>query len=365
MDKAADVDEKKDDGQTEMKITFLTPNLEMHGGNLVMLRYANFLAESGHEVTIISADRQTLFDIDRRITLKQYKSFPIRYVDFFLLQKIYFKQIIGLISECDFLIPIYTPLLPAIIKAKKQKKLEAKIVFLFQDFFEMVWAGPFIKRMLGNKKITENIALAVCVSDSSEKALRSVSKVKSVVVKNGIDPEFHQSSLKRDNYLLFVGRPQRPKGFHIFKEAYRIIKRDSPEIKAKVVSPTVEDRIVNGIEFIKYKDREQLAEIYSRALIYVNTSLGESFGLPALEAMASGAPVVLTDTVGAREYAKNKENCIVTAVNRPEETTSAIKKILADSKLCKKLIDNGLETAGSYSWSKSFEKLIKLLKHLN
>lgn len=96
-----------------MKITFLTPNLELHGGNLVMLKYANYLANNGHEITIISSDKITLTDISPKIKILTYKSFPVKYVDFFLLQKIYFSKIINLIQESDFLIPIYTPLLPA------------------------------------------------------------------------------------------------------------------------------------------------------------------------------------------------------------------------------------------------------------
>lgn len=347
-----------------MNITFLTPNLELHGGNMVLLKYANFLAQNGHRVNIITSDKITLTDINPKINLVQYKSFSIKYVDFFLLQKIYYTKIVQLIEDCDFLIPIYTPLLPPVIRAKKQKKLKAKIVFLFQDFFEMVWAGPWIKRTLSNPMTTKNIDLAICVSHSSQKALRSVSKVKSVVIPNGIDSEFHNLGLKKEDYLFFLGRPQKPKGFPIFKQAYKIVRQEFPNLKAKVVAPTVEDDVIDGIEYIKYKNRQQLADIYSKATIYVNTSLGESFGLPALEAMASNTAVVLSDTVGAKEYAVNMQNCILTEVSNASQTAEAIKKLLNNKKLRDEITQNGLKTAKKYNWDNSLKGLLNTLSNL-
>jgi glycosyltransferase involved in cell wall biosynthesis len=349
-----------------MKITFITPNLEMHGGNLVMLKYANYLVKKGNLVTIISSDRITLKNIDPIIKILTYKAFPVRYVDFFLLQKIYFNKIINLINDCDVLIPIYTPLLPIIIRAKNTKKLKANIIFLFQDFFEMIWVGRWIKKMLSNPNITKNIKIAICVSLGAEMALKSVTKLNTIVIPNGIETEyFYPRKIKKEQYLLFVGRPGAPKGFSNFKGAVKIVKNKYPKIRAKVIASGVENDEIDGIQYIKYRDREQLAKIYNRALIYVNSSPGESFGLPALEAMASGTAVVVTDTVGSRQYAINGTNCLVIPVNNPDKLSESIIKIIEDKKLREKLQNNALKTVKKYSWDKSLKQFEKLLLNLD
>jgi glycosyltransferase involved in cell wall biosynthesis len=193
-----------------MKIVFLTPNLEMHGGNLVLLKYADYLINKGHEIIIISSSKVAL-NINPKIKLRLYKYFPIPYVDFFLLQKIYFQKIIELIPECDFLIPIYTPLLPAVVAAKMKKQLNAQIVLLFQDFFNMVWTGRWIKKIMENPQIQKNLSTAICVTKQSAKSLNEISAVKTEVVTNGIDTEnLYDRKLKKEPYILFVGRPQIP-----------------------------------------------------------------------------------------------------------------------------------------------------------
>lgn len=346
-----------------MKITFLTPNLEMHGGNLVMLKYANYLAGKGNDITIISSDKITLSDINPVIQVKTYKSFPIRYVDFFLLQKIYFSKIIDLIEECDFIIPIYTPLLPAVLKAKITKGLSAKVILLFQDSFAMIWAGGLIKKILSDRKVCKNIDGAICIGKSTESALKSVCKVNTEVITSGIDLElFYDRGLPKEKYILFVGRPQAPKGFPYFKEAINTVVRSHPDFHAKVIAPTVEDQTIGNIEYIKYRDREQLAKIYNQARVYVSASLSESFGLPPLEAMASNTAVVMTDTVGSKEYARDKSNCFVVPTKNSKKLAEAINSLLDDKRMAQNLQKEALKDAKRYDWNKSFEQFERYLE---
>ena len=60
------------------------------------------------------------------------------------------------------------------------------------------------------------------------------------------------------------------------------------------------------------RPEREMSEFYARCDIFVFSSRGEGFGLPALEAMAVGCPVITTDSGGVRQFATDSENCLMT-----------------------------------------------------
>ena len=141
----------------------------------------------------------------------------------------------------------------------------------------------------------------------------------------------------------------------------------NPDIKAKIVSPEKIESQHPNIEYVLYKDnRELLGEYYSKALIFVSQSTCDSFGLPPLEAMASGTATVITNTVGSREYAVNRENTIVVPINDPNASAEAIIELLNNHQLRQKFENNGIITAKNYSWPEAISKfnatLLDLIK---
>jgi len=344
-----------------MKITFLTPNLEVHGGNIVLKKYAEYFSGLGHEIEVITSNRPQGLVLDKKIKIKTYDYCKLRYLDFFTFQLIYRNRIAKLIDKTDIIIPIYSPLLLAAIKAKKSKRLNTKIVLLFQDFFEMIWVGRIIRFMLSRKSIKKQLSGIMSVSTPIAKALKSDCGLTAEVIPNGIEHESFFPEGKKEDYILFVGRPQKPKGFPTFRAAVSILQKTNPGLKAKVVSPGNLERLEDGIEYVCYKDRPQIRKLYSQAKVYVCASNGESFGLPPLEAMACGTAVVLTDTVGTREYSRNGENCFVVSVGDSTKLAEKIEKLLSDDKLREKFEKDGLITAKKYNWSKAENQFAEYL----
>ena len=348
-----------------MKITFLTPTLEIHGGNICMLKYADFLVKNHHQVTIIAPNKKNGLKINPKIRLLIYPKFKIKWVDFFTFQLVYYWKIKKLISECDFIIPIYTPLLIPTIVAKEEKKLKAKIVLLYQEPLEMLWVGPYNKFILSSPKIQKYLSGTIAVSKAIAEQFRKLTHKKAKIINNGIENEiFYDRKLPKKNYLLFVGRPNKPKGFNVFVKAFKNVQKIFPNLKAIAVSPNVEKKQIKNLKFILGNNREKLAKIYSQALIYVNPSYAESFGLTSLEAMASKTAVVLTNTQGAKEYAQNNKNCLVTPVGDANKLNQAIIKIIKNPSLRKKLEINGLKTASKFQWEKSAKEFLDYLNSL-
>ncbi|HEX4868978.1 MAG TPA: glycosyltransferase family 1 protein, partial [Acidimicrobiales bacterium] len=129
-----------------------------------------------------------------------------------------------------------------------------------------------------------------------------------IVTHNGVDARFHPDGprIPRDPFLLFVGALHPRKGLTTALEALALLPDAPPLVVVgppKHGAPAVDaaiDRLgLRGrVELAGHVDDEQLACLYRSAEAFVFPSLFEGFGLPVVEAMASGTPVVTT-TAGA------------------------------------------------------------------
>jgi glycosyltransferase involved in cell wall biosynthesis len=117
-----------------------------------------------------------------------------------------------------------------------------------------------------------------------------------------------------------------------------------------------------SVIFTGYVPNADLAPLYSGAEAFVFPSLYEGFGLPVLEAMQCGCPVITSDCSSIPEVAGNAAVLI-----EPEdagELTDAMERVLKSEALRRKLADRGLERAKIFSWKKSAKTLLGLLESL-
>ena len=109
---------------------------------------------------------------------------------------------------------------------------------------------------------------------------------------------------------------------------------------------------------------DDLKVVFNLAGVYCQPSLYEGFGLPVLEAMACGTPVVASDISAHREIAGN--NVMYVDPKSPEDISKGIKKMMDDNTIRDKFIKSGLERAKQYGWKKVadgtlsvYEKIIR------
>jgi len=103
---------------------------------------------------------------------------------------------------------------------------------------------------------------------------------------------------------------------------------------------------------------EDLVKIYNLAEVFVMPSIYEGFGLPVLEAMACGCPVVTTKE-GSLEEVAGKAAFYVDGYD-VESIVQGLKKVFSDKSLQKDLSNKGLEKAAEFSWKKTAEETIKV-----
>ena len=167
------------------------------------------------------------------------------------------------------------------------------------------------------------------------------------------------SSQKIDPYILYVGRIDPRKNLTILVEAFTILrKRD--EIRCKLViagkSYFAESRLYttiersefrNDIELAGFIPDSELATLYRNAAAFVYPSAWEGFGLPPLEAMASGTPVIVSDLPVFRETLADAAMIIP---SDPQKIADAVHLLLTNEKERAKLIQRGLQRAKEFRW---------------
>ena len=159
-------------------------------------------------------------------------------------------------------------------------------------------------------------------------------------------------------YLLYVGNDKPHKNLARLIEAFaRSAERDSVrllvvgpatrETRAAIEAHGVQDRVVCSGRV----PEDQLPGLYRGAVALVFPSLYEGFGLPPLEAMACGTPVVSSTTTSLAETVGDA--AIAIDPLEVESIADAIDRVVGDRELRARLRDRGLEQAARFSWQRS------------
>jgi alpha-1,3-rhamnosyl/mannosyltransferase len=175
-------------------------------------------------------------------------------------------------------------------------------------------------------------------------AAYGLSPSKVVVTPNGVDPAFHPGG-EADSYALFVGAVQPRKDPLAAVQAAR-----EAGLRLVVAGPRKDARLaheleVAGADVRGYVGTEELAELYRRAVCLVLPTRFEGFGLPVLEAMASGTPVVAAPDPAVREVAGD-----AALYAEGPELGAAIRRAVAERE---GRAAAGLERARAFSWSET------------
>ncbi len=180
----------------------------------------------------------------------------------------------------------------------------------------------------------------------------------------------------RQPYLLFVGVIEPKKNLERLVEAYALLQKDAaiPQETQLVIAggegwcserlyQKVRDfELDQHIVFPGYIPDEHLPALYSGAEVFVFPSIYEGFGLPVLEAMSCGVPVV-TSQVSSLPEIVGKAGLLIDP-HQPETIASGILNVLSDRQLQEQMRDNGYRQAQKFSWERTAQETYQVYREI-
>jgi len=119
--------------------------------------------------------------------------------------------------------------------------------------------------------------------------------------------------------------------------------------------------LIEHIHLSGYIDNKDLPAIYSLCRLFMYPSLRESFGIPLLEGMRCGVPVITSNTSCMPEVAKDGAYFIDPF--RPQEMSEAMVKVLSDPLLRESLVQKGFARSSDFSWTNMAKQVLKLYQN--
>lgn len=173
-----------------------------------------------------------------------------------------------------------------------------------------------------------------------------------------------------DNYIFFLGNTDPKKNVIGVLKALSILKQNG-QLKSKLLMLDInrdyllnlmkqinDESLIDDIVFSGYVPNKDLPAIYSQASLFLYPSLRESFGIPLLEAMACGAPLITSNTSSMPEIATNAA-LFVNPFNAAE-IADAIVKLQNDGNLQNQLVQNGFNRVKYFTWENNAKQTIEL-----
>ncbi|MCX7785257.1 MAG: glycosyltransferase family 4 protein [candidate division WOR-3 bacterium] len=222
----------------------------------------------------------------------------------------------------------------------------------------------------------------ITMSNYTKKALVDFFNIKSEkisVIYEGVDEKFQPYDRNQTTktlshylinrpYLLAVGTLEPKKNYPLLLKAFQSLKIDWDLIiigkkgwKSNGIFKTIDKLGINQrVKILGYVKIEDLPYFYNGAEIFVFPSLYEGFGLPLLEAMACGTPVVCSNSSSLPEI--GKDAVLYFNPYSVDELTNQLTKLINDAKLRQELSQKGIARAQEFSWQKTARQTLEVLK---
>jgi glycosyltransferase involved in cell wall biosynthesis len=180
-------------------------------------------------------------------------------------------------------------------------------------------------------------------------------------IHNGVDLDLFRpetGSLTREPSILFVGAMGgRKRGDFLLQRFRDEVRPQIPEARLMMVAES--GRAEPGVEYHVGPDDRTLAALYRRAWIYASPSTYEGFGLPYLEALAAGTPVIATPNPGSREVLSAGTYGLLVS---DAEFGPAMVRLLVDSERRRALSAAGAARAAEFSLSNTIRAYDELVR---
>lgn len=255
-----------------------------------------------------------------------------------------------------------------------------RVVSTFHDLFVLTGdysTYDFRVRFAGQaRRAAERSDLIIAVSQFTADQvsdLLSIEPSRIRVVHHGVSPPpdvVLKGEDERENLILHVGAIQRRKNllrlveaFEQTPEDWRLALAGSDGFGADEIRERIRKSPRSGsIELAGYVSNQELERYYSRARVFAFPSLDEGFGMPVLDAMARGVPVLTSNRSATREVAG--QAALLVDPEDQDAVTGGLVRIVRNAALRYQLRAAGLARAAQFSWSRAVSETWRVYEEL-
>lgn len=288
------------------------------------------------------------------------------------------------LEHCTFRVD---PLSPGVLwQQARLPRIEADVLWAPHGTLPLVWKRPSVVTVHDFTSITmphrhrlktilsynafigrslEQASAIACVSRAvAMETMRGfgIAAQKIEIVPNGVDEYFSPGGEEGES-IVFAGTIEPRKGIDDLLAVWTMLPEPRPRlILCGGAGWGMRLPSDPRLEVTGYVTRERLRDLYRSARVFVYPSRYEGFGIPPLEAMACGAPVIATRTGAIPEYAEGAAELI--APGDVHALRDAVLRVLRDSGLRRELRARGPERAREWSWNRGARVMRELLERV-
>ncbi len=251
------------------------------------------------------------------------------------------------------------------------------LVITVYDLIHEIFSYEYNFNDLPKKKIIEKAEHLICISENTKNDLIKFynvpeHKVSVVYLANYLKKKSNDKIKTTKPFFLYVGSRKRYKNFSLLVNAYKKLKKINENynivcfgggnfLKEEILNFKDKNIDIKKLIYLEGDD-ELLSKLYNSAEAYICTSKYEGFGLPVLEAMSHGCPVICSNSSSLPEVYGNA--ALSFNPNSEENLEECINNFLNNSSLKDKMIESGHQRVKNFSWKKCAEETSKIYKSL-
>jgi glycosyltransferase involved in cell wall biosynthesis len=211
-------------------------------------------------------------------------------------------------------------------------------------------------------------------------ALKARPSQKIGVIHNGIDIDnFKPNQNKKilDKFVITPGasRVTKRKGLEFLIKAVKQLLPKYPNILLKIMGDGDEKenlvmlakklKLENNVQFLGRIPREETANYYQEANVFILPSFNEGMSNAMLEALATGLPIIATETGGTKELVTEGENGFIVAMGSREDLAERIERLILNPELCEKMSQVSRQLAEKMSWQEVARQYFELYQEVS
>lgn len=258
------------------------------------------------------------------------------------------------------------------------KNIPGNVVVTVHDFI----MARFADRYERSEKVIQDQSAAIkradhiiCVSQSTQRDLlerfpQCASRSSVIPLASSLClPPSDAQGIYQQRYFLYVGHRNFYKNFYLTLQVFALLKKKYDDLRFIVVGPSWSDEekkhlyhlgVADSVDLLEHPDDTLLAILYKycEALFYLSEY--EGFGLPPLEAMKMGAPVIALQTSSLPEVIGSGGILIEPAQASPQNIAEAVTSLLDSQKERNELSEKAVRQANQFSWERTMRETLKV-----